>query len=280
MAKILIVGCGKIGTDLGLALQLQGHHVTGLRRNPPFDDNTLTYVKADITLAETLADLSTNFDFVVYLLSPGERTETSYRTIYITSLKHLLTRFANTPGLLVSSTSVYSQSQGEWVDEDSPAEAKLTTSHYIRQAEINFTQINPKNLVVRFSGIYGPGRERLIKIAQQEPLIQEQPAYFTNRIHQHDCVAVLLFLINKFFIGHQLDQYYLASDDLPVSYWELVSWLAQRLGYPAPRRKNLSLEFTQNKRCSNLRLKNLGYQFIYPDYKIGYSELIKNHNPN
>jgi hypothetical protein len=107
----------------------------------------------------------------------------------------------------------------------------------------------------------------------QAPAIQQTPPYFTNRIHQQDCVGVLCFLLEQRLAGKALDQYYLASDDDPAPMWEVISWLAERL-HCRPPSLAVGSDAGMNKRCSNARLKALGYQFQYPSYKDGYLELI------
>jgi len=275
MAKILIVGCGAIGSELAGVLSVQGHDVTGLKRKPPLSaSGAIHYVVADISSVADLADLDTDFTQAFFIVSPDERNEQSYRAVYETGLNNLLARLPATHWLMISSTSVYGQSAGEWVDEDSVAEPANITSRLIRQAEQTLMDANPANIVVRFSGIYGPGRESLLRLALQTPAIQQTPPYFTNRIHQRDCVGVLAFLLEQRLAGRALAQYYLASDDDPAPTWEVMTWLAGRLHCPPPTVKAVDADAGMNKRCSNTRLKALGYRFRYPSYKDGYLELI------
>jgi nucleoside-diphosphate-sugar epimerase len=272
MAKILIVGCGAIGSKLAEVLSSQGHQVTGLKRKPKVS-HLINYVAADISSPADLADMDTDFEQVFFIVSPDGRNEQSYRAVYETGLTNLLDRLPKARWLMVSSSSVYGQSQGEWVDESSAAEPDNITSRLIRQAEQRLTVMHPDNIVVRFSGIYGPGREYLLRQAMQAPAIQQTPPYFTNRIHQQDCVGVLCFLLEQRLAGKALDQYYLASDDDPAPMWEVISWLAERL-HCRPPSLAVGSDAGMNKRCSNARLKALGYQFQYPSYKDGYLELI------
>ncbi|MFZ2405265.1 MAG: SDR family oxidoreductase [Methylobacter sp.] len=273
MAKILIVGCGAIGSELAGVLSAKGHDVTGLKRKPPLSaPGSIRYVAADISSPADLANLDGDFTEAFFIVSPDGRTEQSYRAVYETGLDNLLAKLPDARWLLVSSTSVYGQTHGEWVDEDSIAEPGNIASRLIRQAEQKLTELNPANIVVRFSGIYGPGREYLLRQAMQTPAIQKTPPYFTNRIHQRDCVGVLAFLLEQRLAGKALAQCYLASDDDPAPMWDVVSWLAECLHCPPPTIKNA--DDGMNKRCSNARLKALGYQFQYPGYKDGYLELI------
>jgi nucleoside-diphosphate-sugar epimerase len=135
--------------------------------------------------------------------------------------------------------------------------------------------LNPQNIVVRFSGIYGPGREYLLRMAKQQSVIQKDPPYYTNRIHQQDCIGVLIFLLEQSLAGVTLEQCYLASDDDPATMWDVMSWLTEHLSCKPPEVKVNDKEVGMNKRCNNQRLKTLGYHFQYPDFKVGYLELIK-----
>ncbi|MFA6163055.1 MAG: SDR family oxidoreductase [Methylobacter sp.] len=277
MTKILIVGCGAIGSELAVVLSAKGHDVTGLKRNPKASaDSHIQYFTADISSPTDLAELDTDFEQAFFIVSPDGRDEQSYRAVYETGLNNLLAKLPDAHWLMVSSTSVYEQTQGEWVDEDSVAQPENITSRLIRLAEQKLMALNPANIVVRFSGIYGPGREYLLRMARQAPAIQQTPPYFTNRIHQRDCVGVLSFLLDQRLAGVPLKQCYLASDDDPAPLWEVMSWLAERLHRQQPTAKAADDNAGMNKRCSNARLKELGYQFQYPSYKDGYLELISN----
>jgi nucleoside-diphosphate-sugar epimerase len=280
MAKILIIGCGALGTQLAHVLVAKGHHVTGLKRNPPETvAGNVDYFKADITSLADLKDLPTDFDTLYFIVSPDGRNQESYRAVYESGLANLLKQFSlagsNPHWIFVSSTSVYGQSQGEWVDEDSIAQPENAASQLIRQAEQKLMNLDAGNIVVRFSGIYGPGREYLLRMARQTPAIQKNPPYFTNRIHQLDCIGVLAFLLERRLAGVALEQCYLASDDDPAPMWEVMSWLAEHLKCQPPTVKIMENQGIMNKRCNNRRLKALGYQFRYPSYKDGYLELIK-----
>ena len=280
MAKILIIGCGSIGTQLAHNLAAKGHDVTGLKRNPPkLDIGEINYFTADISLAYQLEELPLDFEFIYFIVSPDGRNKESYQTIYEIGLTNLIARFAKegaSPNwIFVSSTSVYGQSEGEWVDEESIAQPDNITSQYIRQAEQQLMDLNPQNIVVRFSGIYGPGREYLLRMAKQQSVIQKDPPYYTNRIHQQDCIGVLIFLLEQSLAGVTLKQCYLASDDNPATMWDVMSWLTEHLSCKPPEVKVNDKEVGMNKRCNNQRLKTLGYHFQYPDFKAGYLELIK-----
>jgi nucleoside-diphosphate-sugar epimerase len=279
MAKILIVGCGAIGYELANTLAGAGHEVTGLKRNPPLaSQEKFKLVRADITMPTDLEVLDADFEHIFFIVSADSRNENSYHDVYETGIDNLLSRLAQSgtqaPWIFVSSTSVYGQNRGEWVDEDSVTNPTKSTSLKIVNAEQKLMAHNPNNVVVRFSGIYGPGREYLLRMAKQTPSIQQNPAYYTNRIHQRDCVGVLAFLLEQRLAGVSLEQCYVASDDDPAPLWDVMTWMTEKLRCNPAIAKMTENDADMNKRCRNDRLKKLGYQLLYPSYKTGYSALI------
>lgn len=278
MAKILIIGCGAIGLELANKLVGYGHRVTGLKRTPPADIANVEFIRTDIAVQSDVARLDVDFDYIYFIVSADKRDRASYVNVYDTGLTNLIGHFTKAKStarwIFVSSTSVYGQNQGEWVDEDSETAPTTSTAQLIVKAEQRLLSINPANIIVRFSGIYGPGREYLLRMAQQAPIIQKTPPYFTNRIHQKDCVGVLAYLLEQSLTGVKLDSCYLASDDTPAPLWDVVTWLTSQMQYLPPLEKSEMANSGQNKRCRNERIKSLGYRFIYPGYQAGYGELI------
>ncbi|GAX62573.1 nucleoside-diphosphate-sugar epimerase [Candidatus Scalindua japonica] len=278
MAKILIAGCGDVGTSLGKALVKKGHHVVGLRRHSPADKMGIRFIEADFTNPTELSVLDTDFDQVFFLAAPKQHDLCAYREVYEFGLGNLFNRFSanhNSPHFIsISSTSVYGQVNGEWVNEDSLTEPRKYNGQIQLLSEQRVLAENKNNLVVRFAGIYGPGRKRMLRKASKGGPVQYKPPYYTNRIHKEDCVGVLTFLFEKRLEGEQLHSHYLASDDDPAPMWEVVSWIANTLKCKPPEIKQVEQDATQNKRCCNKRLKELGYRFKYPTYKEGYQKVI------
>lgn len=274
VANVLIVGCGKIGFGLAAALSGSGHSVTGLKRTPLAVPPPFPLLLNDITRPLSSASIPTDYDLVVFAVSADSRQHEHYQALYETGLNNVLNHFADAgatpPFLMVSSTSVYGQNGGEWVDEGSSTQPASATAQWLVKAEQRLWQAGERNCVVRFSGIYGPGRDWLLRRAAAGEAIQRDPPSYTNRIHQDDCLAVLLFLIGKMLDGTKLDPCYLASDNDPAPLWDVMTWIAAQFGYPPPQALPTALDVPQNKRCSNARLNALGYRWLYPSYKDGY----------
>jgi nucleoside-diphosphate-sugar epimerase len=179
----------------------------------------------------------------------------------------------------VSSTGVYSQKTGEWVDEDSAVEPTDDAGRYLLEGEARVIRSAFPGTVVRFAGIYGPQRFRLLeRITRGEEFCAQNGSQYTNLIHEMDCVAILDHLMQI----PDPENIYLAVDCQPVDRCFLVTWLASQLHAPEPKKipdKSLPARLLRsNKRCSNRRLLESGYRFIYPTFQDGYAPLLRNWN--
>ncbi|HRX71352.1 MAG: SDR family oxidoreductase [Candidatus Competibacteraceae bacterium] len=290
MSRILIAGCGDLGTTLGQALHTAGHQVWGLKRHPADMPPGIQPIAADLTDSATLTNLPPRLDCVVYSAAAAGFSEAQYQAAYVTGVSHLLEALRQASQhpkrlLFTSSTSVYAQHQGEWVNEDSPAEAQGFSGRCIRQGEQLMWTSGWPAIAVRFGGIYGPGRTRLVdSVRDGAATCLEGPPIYTNRIHRDDCARVLEHLLQL----PEPEQLYIAVDDCPAPLDEVLDWLANQLGTPKPRRvaqtpvkpgaetrRDPTTRIRASKRCSNARLRATGFQFRYPGYRDGYAAILQ-----
>jgi len=275
--QVLIVGCGDIGQRLAECLPQDLYEVIGLRRHPPADTPYLHYQICDVTDAEQLAAiLPRDFAVIVISMTPSERSDAGYERAYVQTCQNIvkgLRDLALKPRLLVfvSSSAVYAQMDGSWVDEASPTEPENFSGKRLLEAEAIIRNSNFSSTIVRFSGIYGPNRNRLIEQVKQR--CASGSPHFTNRIHADDCARVLAHVIELKRQAYELEPVYLASDSAPAPMLEVVSWLAEQMGV----KDFLSSQATNergNKRCSNQCLLNSGFVFRYPSYRDGYAHVL------
>ena len=279
MSRILIAGCGDVGSVLGLRLAAAGHEVFGLRRNCAELPAGIYPVRADLAELTALTGLPPAIESVVYLAAADRFDDDAYERAYVRGPRNLITVLAASGGLprrfvFVSSTGVYAQSAGEWVDEDSPTEPARFSGARLLEGE-NLVRAAPmSSVVVRFAGIYGPGRNRLQRRVMDGKPCRETPPYYTNRIHRDDCAAVLHHVLDL----SVPDDIYLGVDCEPANECAVMDWLAERLGVAAPPRieqhDEVDAQGGSNKRCRNARLLASGYRFIYPTYREGYASII------
>jgi nucleoside-diphosphate-sugar epimerase len=276
---ILIAGCGDLGSSLGVQLAGEGHSVYGLRRRAEPLPPPLKTLQADLADPATLNQLPQEIDTVYYLATPSGFEDAAYRAAYVEGLRNLLAALARQPQpigrlIFVSSTTVYGQLEGEWVDETSPTEPNGFSGRRMLEAEQLARASGLDAVIVRFGGIYGPGRERMLrKVRAGEPCPADPPLY-TNRIHRDDCVAALAHLGQP----SVAPGIYVAVDDAPCSQCELMDWLATRMQLPPPPRTSQQGAGGlrgSNKRCRNEKLKASGFRFRYPTYREGYAALLE-----
>jgi nucleoside-diphosphate-sugar epimerase len=273
---ILVAGCGYIGTALALALAADGHTVWGLRRHPERLPAALQPWAADLTQAESLQTFPTNFDVVFYTAGSNGSHDAAYQAAYVDGIQNLLTaltRQRQRPRQIffTSSTGVYAQSHGEWVDEDSPTEPVRYSGKRLLEGEQLLLSGPFPATVVRLAGIYGPGRTRLIEGVRQGTVVYSDLApVYMNLIHRDDCVGVLRHLMRM----RWPESLYIGVDHRPVERGTLLRWLAGELGVPAPQVTSAppdpGTHRSGNKRCRNTRLVQAGYTFRFPTYHTGY----------
>jgi nucleoside-diphosphate-sugar epimerase len=277
MSRVLIAGCGDIGTALGRRLLADGHHVWGLRRSAAALPAGMHALRMDLTNPSALDDLPDGFDAAFYIVTPDAYEDAAYASAFVRGTENLLRALSSDgaePGRLifVSSTSVYGQSDGEWVDETSATDPGSFAGTRLLQGEEAVLGGPIPGTVVRFGGIYGRGEGRLVKRVRDGSPCQEAPPLYTNRIHCDDCVSVLHHLLNL----DDPQRIYLGVDSEPAPQCAVMDWISAELGLPpSPRAAAVDDHPKGGKRCRNARLLATGYRFLYPSYRDGYGEVLK-----
>lgn len=270
MAAILIAGCGDVGGALARRLLADGHEVYGLRRRTDLLPAGVRPVAADLRAPDTLRAVPGGLDAVCYTAAADARSADAYRAAYVDGVRNLLQTVARTSAparvLYTSSTRVHPQNAGEWVDEDSPTGGADPYARLLLAGEAAARAAAAPAVVVRLAGIYGPGRTRLIDRVRAG---EACAAAYANRIHRDDCAGALRHLL-------RIDRprpLYLGVDHQPAPECEVMDWIAERLGLPAPPRANADAG-ARGKRCRNARLVASGYAFERRGFREGYGALL------
>lgn len=265
-----------------------GHSVTGIRRDVSKLPDWLNSISADVNRPDKLAFLSSqSFDIVLYCLAASGFNEAAYRSAYVDGLSNVLGALGDqTPErfIFVSSTSVYHQNDGSVVDEQSPTTPGKFNGRIVLEGE-TLVRSRANGTVVRFSGIYGPGRTRMIDRVKSHIRSDPHDEGYTNRIHVDDCAGVLAHIADL-TSRHSAESLYLASDSLPCTRYELEAFIASELGIGAAPAISAqdgeqavasaagARRIAGSKRCSNARLLQSGYRFKFPDYTFGYKQVL------
>ncbi len=274
MTRILIAGCGDVGSLAGVKLAGDGHDVWGLRRRVDALPPEIQTLAADLTSPDDLRDLPCDLGLVLYTAAAGGHDEASYRRAYVDGLQNLLAALveqgqAPKRVIFTSSTAVYAQNDGAWLDEDSPTEPGRFTGQLVLEGERLLAGSPFASTVLRLGGIYGPGRDGMIERlrsghAKRSP---DWTTRFTNRIHRADAAGALAHLATM----NAPESLYLGVDSEPTTEADLLKWFAERLGVPVPDQVSDPQRLAGSKRCRNARLLATGYRFRYPSFREGYS---------
>ncbi|MBR7888044.1 NAD-dependent epimerase/dehydratase family protein [Marinomonas sp. A79] len=274
MAKILIAGCGDLGSGVAEKLVAQGHTVTGIRRTQrAFPDGVVGQTGDLLTMDDTQLP---EVDLVFLIMTPQGRHEDAYRAAYFDTAQVLIRRYGSTATpptvFFVSSTSVYGQNEGQWIDDSTPAQPHSATAKVLLEAELALSAVFP-SVAVRCSGIYGPGRFRMLEKVQSETPWEANS--WTNRVHRDDVVSALELLSQLALKGNRLPEHVIVTDQTPVSMWELKLWLASCLDAKIMAGAGKDFVPASGKRIQGQYLLSQGWRLNYPSYVAGYRDLIE-----
>ena len=278
--SVVIAGCGDVGSRLASQLLAAGWEVHGLRRNVARLPEGVIGIAGDLFNKECPDTWPIGgVDYLVYCAAATDHDEAGYRKAYVQGLQHVLEwlgDYGQEPKHLVfvSSSSVYGQQNGEWVDETSPTQAVGYSGQVMLEAEqVAFDSGIPAT-TVRLTGIYGPGREWLLSQVRQGYRVAVEPPLYGNRIHDDDAAGLLAYLLLHVEQGGALEKVYIGVDNAPAPLAEVVDWLRGYLGV-TEWAEDASVRRAGSKQCSNARAKALGWTPTYPSYREGYAAILK-----
>lgn len=270
---MLIVGYGDLGQAVGERLLAEGLSVKGLSRSGRSHDRA-AMLTGDVTRPETLTALQTcDPEILLYCVAASEQSDDNYRAHYVEGLRNVLQALAHARQLrhvfFVSSTRVYGQKTDALLSESDPALPADFGGERLLQAEQLLTPLGCGHTTLRLSGIYGPGRLRMVNLARQPD--RWPPNQWSNRIHRDDAARFITWLVHQSLAGHPIEDCYLVTDSCPAPQHDVLNWLADQMGMPlqpAP-------EVSGGKRLSNARMLQTGFTPRYPDYQAGYATLLQ-----
>ncbi|MDX2225804.1 MAG: SDR family oxidoreductase [Verrucomicrobiae bacterium] len=285
--KVLIAGCGYVGTALARALHVRGVPFLGLARNP----QTLAewtragwpVREADVNAPDTLRTVERDFTDVVDCVAAGRAGGVeAYEKTYHEGMRNLIAATApwlHPPRLIfTSSTSVYGQNDGSVVEEDSSTDLAGPTGAVLVRTE-RLCLESGRGGVLRLAGIYGPGRGMNFKrFMAGEAVIEGEGRRHINQIHREDIVGVIVAVLERpALVGETFN----VVDDAPVTQRDFYGWLAERTGKPmpptVPAAQNAERTFgLTDKRISNRKMRErLGHALRYPTFREGLEPMIR-----
>ncbi|MCD0503979.1 NAD-dependent epimerase/dehydratase family protein [Bordetella petrii] len=261
-------------------LLARGDEVWALRRQPPSadgdgdgDGDGIQWLRGDLTRPDTLQGLPSGITHLAYLPSPGARDPAVYQAVFRAGLPALmgaLDTAALQRVLFVSSSAVYGEHHGGWVDETTPTNPAGFNGRILLDTE-NWLAAQPvSSASLRLAGLYGPGRLQLLeRLRAGTARAPRHPPHWANRIHIDDAAAAAAHLLAL----PQVDDVYVGCDDTPLPLHELYAYLAHLAGAPQPP-EGPAPAHVGSKKLSNARLRSSGLVLQWPDARAGYAALL------
>ncbi len=281
--KIIIVGCGKIGLRVATLWQARGSTVIATARDTAkatrLREFGIKVVEMDLDEPQTPGKLVCNRSLLYYFAPPSPTGQTDLRMRAF--LEGLTTDPAFEKVVYISTTGVYGDSQGAWVNEETPVNPQSARSWRRLDAETTLRAWGRKHqvpvVILRVPGIYGPGRLPGEAIRSRRPVVNEFECGYTNRIHADDLARVCVAAADR----GRADTIYNASDGSPGTMTGYFNCVADALGLPRPpvvtraeAMRILSPEMLsylgESRRIDNRRMREeLGVEPLYPNLETG-----------
>jgi nucleoside-diphosphate-sugar epimerase len=279
MPRVLIAGCGYVGTATADLLFSRGWDVEGWTRSQESVEKlgAKPYAMRAVDIANRvdMANCPGNFDAVIHCASTGGGGAEVYRQLYLDGARNLTARFPTATIIFTSSTSVYAQSDGSWVSEESATEPPQETGRILLETEK--LVLAHGGIVARLAGIYGPTRSALLeRFVSGEAFIDPEHDRFVNQAHRDDIATALAVLLDvssttRLRSGEQTacGEIYNIVDNEPILQSECYRWLAAKLNRPLPPIGRSPVPWKRgasNKRVSNAKLRAIGWEPQYPNF--------------
>lgn len=284
MPTKLIFGCGFLGHPVALRWLKEGHAVYALTRSPERAESLasegISPVLGDITRPESLGNFPAA-DSILFAVGYDRSAGYEIDKVYVTGLANVLDQLDTLPRrfIYISSTGVYGQTDGRWLDEDSPCQPRRAGGRACLAAEklLSEHEIAPRTVSLRCAGLYGPGRIPRLESVRAQRAISARGDTYLNLIHVEDAVEAVLAVDRA---SHP-SSVYVVSDGHPVVRRDFYDELARLLGVAPPQLtlsgddENDRRRGSENKRMRNDRIiHELGIVPKNPNYREGLASIL------
>lgn len=273
--RVLQIGCGGLGRLIAKATLAQSHALTIVRRSHQPVPEGAQVLYANVMTGEGLSALANvQADILLYCLAPVDGQ--SYQETYVDGLRHVLASVQQDTlkhVFFVSSTGIYGEHQGEWIDEETVAKPVDDSGHIMLAAEQLLEGLTCGHTALRVSGIYGVTRLYLLRLLQNRERWPTQ-THWTNRMHELDVAAAVVYLYQQVAKGQALPAHCILSDGVPAAQHEVLQWIATQKQVPGPEAPPLLPQ--SGKRIRNRFLQQSGFKLQFADYRAGYASILSN----
>ncbi|WP_130803422.1 SDR family NAD(P)-dependent oxidoreductase [Acinetobacter ihumii] len=271
---ILFIGYGKTSQRVAQYLFEQdvteSDQITTISRSPK-RDVFAQHLSQDVHSLQL--DHLAPIDLVYIVLAPSQSGIAQYQRTYLDSIEPIARALKAHPVqriIVVSSTRVYGEHQGEKIDDDSGIQPSDEQGQILRGMELKWQALYPEQtVIIRPSGIYGTSVARLIKLAKDTQYYPD--IHYSNRIHIHDLARFLAYLAH----AKQVSPSYIVSNNHPLPLHELIVWFQQQLQLPLLQLNSHKLS---GKQLYATRMMQTGFQLQHPICFNDYLMCLKQHS--
>jgi nucleoside-diphosphate-sugar epimerase len=267
--KIAIIGCGYVGRSLADYWKKFGYYITGTTRSKGKLNDILRHCqRAEILYSSDLDKLSqlVNENDIIVLTIGADNPE-DYESVYLQTANNLSVcakLFPKKKLFYTSSTYVYGDHNGKWVDETSLLLNTTDPGKILIETEKKLLSLDKYGwevLIFRLSEIYGPDREISKRVKKyQNTILSGSGKNYTNMIHLDDIIKC-----HDYALNHKLEGIYNLTDDDHILRFELYTQVTNKFNFQSIKWDPSVKTQRNNKRVSNHKIKADGYDFIYPN---------------
>jgi nucleoside-diphosphate-sugar epimerase len=280
---VLLAGCGWLGREVAKNLLGRGDRVTALTRTVEsatrLRESGIEAIALDLASPAASRSIPGRYDGIIALQSASSSGPAAYRRAYLEATRAILESegAAGAAFVYVSSTGVFGQSGGEWVDETTEPAPSEPTAAVLLEAERlvldrSRHRVDPR--IVRCSGLYGPGRTGTIERVRTGALaLGDGDETWMNFCHRDDAAVTVIAALDRGTPGGS----YHASDAHPAMRRDVICWIASRLGIDPSRTPAGSPP--GGRRGANRRVRSeatrreLRTVLAYPSFREGFGGL-------
>jgi nucleoside-diphosphate-sugar epimerase len=280
----LTFGCGYLGQRVARRWQEAGHEVFAVTRSADraraLSEKRFRPIVADVLQPASLVNLPAA-ESVLVAIGFDRSSGKSIREVYADGMRSILDALPRGTGKIIytSSTGVYGQSQGEWVDEDSPCQPGREGGRACLEAErlLAAHPLGARGVILRLAGLYGPGRvPNIDEIRRNEPIAAPEQGWI-NLLHVDDAVQAVLAADER----APTPRTYVVADGNPVARRDYYQELARLLrapppvfASPAPDSPRAQRAASSKRACNARMINELGIRLRYPSYREGLAAIL------
>ena len=284
--SVILFGCGYVGIEIARRCLALDWQVTAFTRNPEkaaeAEKLGARTVVGDLQSEDWWEKLSGQYDHTVNCVGAAAPSIEGYRASYLEGMNSINGWLKQTNQSLqnlifTSSSSVYPQTDGQLVDEGSSTTGVSARGQILLDAEQVCLQVpqtyTSRRSVVRFSGLYGPGRHLLVdKIRRGEPMTGS-PDRVLNLLHRDDAASAVLAILQSNSSAD--DGIFNACDGQHATRGEIADWVASRVGVPKAKFFGADEDTGPNRRVDSSKIgREFGWVPAFADFQSGYEDFL------